>query len=187
MANILFSRAGGLLSLEGRSLLFSSHKASSAYAKGKDVEMAWRVPVFLPRILWSEGPSVSPSDPLAVSLPHLQRFCLCGNTPWPGKVWPVFPEGHILVFPLQAPANGGLFSFRSNYALEGRSSLFSLPEGKWSLSWRPSQHTPNPVLTFAHVGTITRTLILPSCPEWYAELSLGELPLLKWETRGVGC
>lgn len=45
MANILFSRAGGLLSLEGRSLLFSSVEASIAYAKGKDVEMARRVPV----------------------------------------------------------------------------------------------------------------------------------------------
>lgn len=53
MANILFSRAGGLLSLEGRSLLFSSYKASIAYAKGKDVEMAWSVPVSLARVLWN--------------------------------------------------------------------------------------------------------------------------------------
>lgn len=55
MANILFSRAGGLLSLEGRSLLFSSDEASIAYAKGKDVEMACRVPVSPSRVLWSEG------------------------------------------------------------------------------------------------------------------------------------
>lgn len=59
MANILFSRAGGLLSLEGRSLLFSSYKASIAYAKERDVEMAWRAPVSLPQILWSEGPVLS--------------------------------------------------------------------------------------------------------------------------------
>lgn len=87
VANILFSRAGGLLSLEGRSLLFSSYEASIAYAKGRDVEMAWRVPVSPPRVLWSAVRSaLSPSEPLAVSLPRWQRFCLRGNAPWPGKV-----------------------------------------------------------------------------------------------------
>lgn len=151
-------------------------------------ERMWKWPgeslFFNHRFFGARAPARSPSDPLAASLPHLQRFCLCGNTPWPGKVWPFFPEGHILVFPLQEPANGGLFSLRSNYALEGRSSLFSLPEGKWSLSWQPSQHTPTPVLVLAHVDAITRTFLLPSSPKRYAELSLGELPLLQWETGG---
>lgn len=179
MANILLSRAGGLLSLEGRSLLFSSYKASIAYAKGRDVEMAWRAPVSLPRILWSQGPVLSiwtlGSKPpsLAALLPPWKY-----TMAWWGLTLFSWREGHIIVFPLQAHANGGLFSFRSNYALEGRSSLFSLPEGKWSLSWQPSEHTPNPALTLPHMGMITRTFLLPSSSEWYAEVTLGEFTLL---------
>lgn len=91
--------------------MFSSCKAIITYAKGKDVEMAWRVPVFPARILWSEGPSSlsltlgsePPSLPALLPpwkyLPNLARF-----VPFLKDTFSV---------PLQVPANGGLFSFSS--------------------------------------------------------------------------
>lgn len=116
MANILFSRAGGLLSLEGRSLLFSSCKASIAYAKGKDVEMAWRVPVFPAWILWSEGLSSLCLGSEPPSLPALLSPWKC--LPGLARSDPFLKD--MFSVPLQAAANEGLFSFSSPYSLEGR-------------------------------------------------------------------
>ena len=127
-------------------------------------ERMWKWPgeslLFYHRFFAARALARSPSDPLAVSLPHLQHFCLHGNTPWPGKVWPFFPEGHVLVLfshckclPMEGSSPSDLITpWKADQACSRCQRESDLCPGGL-----PSTHLTQHWSSLTHVGAITRT------------------------------
>lgn len=80
-------------------------------------------------------------------------------------------------FPIAAPANGGLCSFRSNYA--GWACSHCQRENDPCPGGQPSAHLPS-----ADTHPLGPAQF-SSCPEPLAELSLGQFSLPWWESYGV--
>lgn len=159
MANILFSRAGGLLSLEGRSLLFSSCKASKhSLCKRKGCGNGLESPA---RILWSEGPS-SLSLTLGSEPPALPALL----PPWK------YPPGLARSVPFLKDvlsSTAGTCQWRAfllllSLAVGRQCEAVPLPQGRCPVSWhRPSAHLAQRGHSAARAcAAKTRTHLLPS-------------------------
>lgn len=110
--------------------------------------------------------------PLAGSLPRLQHFCLHGNALWPGKVWPRFPEGRVIVFPLQRlPMEGSAPSdliTQAELVLTARGKVIPVLAGS------PVQTYPVPTLTHLGQRSSHRAQSHTLSCHWDRSLSRGE-------------